>query len=567
MAEAVAGGGSAAALAGLSRLAPWRQVAVLVGLAASVALGVAAALWAQKPDYTLLYAATGAKDTAAMSSTLAAAGIPTRIDPSSGAILVPAGKLYTARMRLAAAGLPRGSQGAFEVFEKSQGFGVSQFVERARYQHALEEELSNTIAQLDNVQSARVHLAIPRASSFIGNRNRPSASVFVQIYPGRQLADGQANAIANLVAAAVPDLHADRVKVVDQLGQLLNAGQQPGGAGLDDQQLKYERQMDRDYIARIVDILSPLVGSGKVRAEVTASIDFSRLEQARERYNPDQPALRSERISEQGGSPTRAGGIPGALSNEPPAATSVPQQVTPAANATPGPAGQTKKKAARGPYSSTVTRNFELDRTISQMTKPPASLRRLSVAVVVDDARVPGPGGHMVSRPRSPEQLARFTELVKEAVGYDAERGDSVKVINAPFALVPEPPPAPPTPWWKRAWVWTAARDATGALVVLFLIFGVLRPVMRNLVTRGRAEPGSRALTVEAADRPGLPAGTRPEMSEDRLSLSSEGAAARLTHGGAPQPDAAEVDRVRELVVRDPKRVASVMKTWVQDDG
>lgn len=556
MAEAVVTGTTPGAFSGLSRLAPWRQVALLAGLAAAVALGVTVAMWSQRPGYALLYGSLGGKDSAAVATALRNAGIPMRVDQGNGAILVPADDVYDARMKLAAQGLPRSTDHGFEILDKQQSFGVSEFVERARYQHALEVELERTISDLDAVQSARVHLAIPRHSSFLRNRERPSASVLVQLYPGRQLEQGQANAIAHLVAAAIPDLEAARVRVVDQEGQLLTAPSKPGDGGADSQDLDYQRRVEQAYITRVQNILAPVVGADGVRAEVTADIDFSRVEQARETYNPDQPALRSERITkERNGAQSTAGGVPGALSNQPPAATSVPQQVKGGSGAT-GKSGS--QSQGGGSSSSSETRNYELDRVVSHVSNPGASLRRLSVAVVVDNVHTVGANGKLISRPRTPEEIARITALVKEAVGYNADRGDTVNVVNAPFTTPAPVEPEPPLPLWKRAWVWTLARQVGGVMAVLFIVFGLLRPIMRNLVARDAAEREQR-LALEGAGASGTGADD-DEVGEDRVTLSPHRPAGQaLPHHGA--------DTVRGMVAQDPKRVANVVRDWVTQDG
>ncbi len=548
MAEAVLHNeGRPTALAGLSQLAPWRQVFVLIALAGSIALGVSVAMWSRTPNYALLYGSIAGQDTGELVSALEQAGIPLRIDEQSGALLVPSEKVHEARLKLAAQGLPRSTDRGFEVLQGEQGFGTSQFIERARYQRALEIELGRTISSLNNVQSARVHLAVPRETAFLRNRQPPSASVLVQLYPGRALEDGQANAIAHLVAAAIPNLEPNEVRVVNERGRLLTRPRDETQGDYSTEQLDYTRRLEQAYVSRIQNILAPVLGADALRAEVTAGIDFTRVEQSRESFDPDLPALRSERVLEEAGSASTGLGVPGALSNQPPGAGTAPE----VANA--GNGATTDAGASGGSTRRSATRNYELDRVISHTRQPGAVLRRLSVAVVVDDARTLASDGTVVTRARTPEELDRLTALVREAVGYDATRGDTVNVINAAFALPPAPEALPEKPIWEQPWVWTLARQVGGGLLVLVLGFGVLRPLMRNLVARDAAEREAAA----AVERARLTAEATGESGDENTPGGG-----RRALGHAERDDA---ETIRRLVQQDPKRVANVVKTWVAD--
>ncbi len=542
----------AEAVQGFVRLPAVRQLGLMVGLAASVALGVAVVLWSQEPNYSLLYGNLTDKDAGNVLEALQKAQIPYQVEQATGAVLVPSSKVHDARLKLAELGLPKGGGVGFELLEKDQGFGTSQFLEAARYQHALEGELARTIGALGGVQDARVHLAIPKESVFVRDREHPTASVLINLYPGRALENESVAAIVHLVASSVPHLSPNDVTVVDQQGRLLTSRRSTREMALTDDQFDYTRRIEADYTKRIEDILTPLVGLGGVRAQVTADLDFTMSEQTQERFNPDLPALRSEQTSEEhstGGS--TPAGVPGALTNQPPGAGTTAVPVTPIAGSAPG----TSESAQN--TSRQATRNYELDKTINHTQLPTGTIRHLSIAVVIDDRQTEGEDGAVQRKPLTPEELTRITALVKEAVGFDARRGDSVNVINASFQVPPEPEPLPNPPLWERPWVWDLLKQLMGAMGVVLLVFGVLRPVLRSLAEKGSAP----ALAAEgpSAARPGVARG----VAEDRLSLSGAQPAQLAGPSGYEQG----IQLAKTMVAQDPKRVAQVVKNWVGKDG
>ena len=540
----------ATALQGLMRLPVFKQLGLMIGLAASVAAGVGIVLWSQTPSYSLLYANLSARDATEVVEVLRKADLPFRLDETTGALLVPSGKVHDARLKLAAEGLPRSTELGFEILEKDQGFGTSQFIERARYQRALEVELARSISKLNSVQSARVHLAIPKQSVFVRNRKKPSASVLLHLYAGRTLEEEQVAAVSHLVAASVPNLEPTGVKVVDQTGRMLSEPDQSDDAVLTGKQFDYTRRLEASYIKRIEDILAPIVGHDGVKAQVAAEVDFTRTEQTQESFEPDPKALRSEQIMVEPGSSTAAMGIPGALSNQPPVEGQAPEEL-PEGQA---PGAQVGAPAASQSTRRKATRNFELDRTVSHTIKPAAQIQRLSVAVVVDDHRLAAKGGGVVRKSLTPEELDRITGLVKEAVGYSAERGDSVNVINVPFTepLPAEPLPEPPI--WEQAWLWDLLKQALGIAAVLVLVFAVLRPAMRRLTNH---ELTARRLTVSG--------GAAGDLAGDRFRLTGvQGGLPQLPPGmGANE----QATTVRSMVTEDPKRVAQVVRNWMSDDA
>ncbi|RZI82426.1 MAG: flagellar basal body M-ring protein FliF, partial [Pseudomonas sp.] len=485
-------------LENISRMPALRQVGLLVGLAASVAIGFAVVLWSQQPDYRPLYGSLAGMDTKQVMEVLGAADIPYNVEPNSGALLVKADDLSRARLKLAAAGVaPSDGNVGFEMLDKEQGLGTSQFMEATRYRRSLEGELARTVSSLNNVKAARVHLAIPKSSVFVRDERKPSASVLVELYPGRALEPGQVMAIVNLVATSVPELDKTQVTVVDQKGNLLSDQLQDSSLTMAGKQFDYSRRMEGMLTQRVHNILQPVLGNDRYKAEVSADVDFSAVESTSEQFNPDQPALRSEQsVDEQRTSSQGPQGVPGALSNQPPAAAAAPQNAT--AAATPAGAiqpGQPLLDAngaqimdpATGqpmlaPYPADKrkqsTKNFELDRSISHTRQQQGRLSRLSVAVVVDDqAKLDAATGETTRAPWGAEDLARFTRLVQDAVGFDASRGDSVTVINVPFAADRSLEIAD-IPFYSQPWFWDIMKQMMGVLFILVLVFGVLRPVL-----------------------------------------------------------------------------------------
>lgn len=540
------------AITGFSGLPALRQVGLMVGLAASVALGVAVVLWSQSPNYSLLYGNLSDKDASQVMDALQKAGIPYELDRATGAVMVPGSEVHRARLKLASDGLPKSSGSGFDLLESDQGFGTSQFIENARYQRALEGEIGRTIATLRNVKSARVHLALPKRSVFIRKQEQPSASVTVDIYGGRILEQEQVASIVHLVASSVPHLTPENVTVVDQTGQLLTRAGNSREIGMTSDQFNYNRQLEKSYVKRIEDLLSPLAGRSGVRAQVAAELDFTVTEKTRESFNPDLPALRSEQTSEDasaGG--LGAVGVPGTLSNQPPGGA-VAAQVPPEAGAgQPGETAQTKNTSRR------TVRNYELDKTISHTRLATGTVRRLSIAVVLDNKQVAGKKGKVTSEPWSEQELEKFTTLVKEAVGFNAQRGDSVQVVNAAFQPPPKIEPVPEPPLWEQPWLWTVLKQVFGGIGVLLLIFGVIKPVMRGLAEKG----------VEFANATPQLAVAGGNIGEDQVTLSQGDG-----HASLPAPDQQrgyddQVAAAKGLAQNDPKRVAQVMKNWVSDDG
>jgi flagellar M-ring protein FliF len=544
-----------------------KPLLLLVGIAMAVAAGVTVVLWSRGPTYSMLYANLGTQDQAQITQALDAAQIPYRMAPGSNAIEVPAERLNDARLKLAGQGLPEGG-GGFAMLDKDPGFGVSQFMENARYQHALEAELARTIAALRPVEGARVHLAVPRQSAFVRDHKGASASVFLQLKQGRRLEQEQIQAIVNLVASSIPDLEANQVTVIDQQGRLLSSPEGHDQFAIREQQYDLIHRLEDDYAQRIEALLLPLVGPGRVRAQVVAQMDMAVTEEAHEQYKPDSQIVRSEQTSE---SITKDGsgsqGVPGALSNQPPAAgvAQPPASAAPAA-AKPAGASGTAGAAATSAVAGTTgvgvtdntskqsTKNYEIDRTLAYTRQPAGRLRRVTVAVLIDNMRTVGKDGKPKETPLSKEQLDHVNQLVKDAVGYDEARGDSVNVVNASFTQEAAAPASDgelesPKIWESPVFL-EVAKIVGGLVVLLVLVLSVLRPLIKNLIG-----PTAHQMSVAVLPRAG--SGKEP-IAPPALPGAAQAAAA-VSHEQ-------QVMQARTLVNQDPKRVAQVVRGWVARD-
>jgi flagellar M-ring protein FliF len=538
---------------GLADAAPIiKQVGLLAGVAAAVAAAIWLVIWSQGQNYTVLYGQLSERESGQVMDALTAAGIEYKLSPS-GAVSVPESKVQEARIRLASQGLPQSDAMGIEMIQKDSALGTSSMMETARYQSVLETELARTIIKVQGVQNARVHLAMPKPSVFLRDSHRATASVMLQLYPGRLLDPGQVSAIVHLVASSVPELGPNDVTVVDQAGSLLSSPDDNSEAAISNRQLEYTHKLEESYRHRIVELLEPLVGAGRVRATVTADVDFTVQEETRENYDPQKTAVRSEQTSNE---TRKAGdgveGIPGALSNQPPGTSGAP--VIAGATPTPGSPGQAAAPgqataASSGPTSSAQrsTRNFEVDRTLAYIKEPVGSLKRLSVGVVIDDWQKTGEDGKVTTTPMTEADIKRFTQLVRESIGLKDDRGDQINVMNQAFKSNGPMGPIDGPPLWQNPMVGSIAKQLVGAGLVLLVAFLILRPLMKSLTRGNKATRGSL---------------DGDEVGADRVSLSAAANPIKLSPSFEQQIAAA-----RTLVGQDPKRAAQVVKDWVAADG
>lgn len=505
-----------------------QQLGLLLGLAASIAVALWVVLWSREPIYRPLFSDLSPADSAQVADVLQANGFKYKMDKNTGAIMISSSDIYNARMKLAAEGVPKGSGNGYEMFANANSFNTSQFMENARYRHALETELSRTITNFNTVKMARVHLAIPKESAFIGNKRKPKASVFIEVYAGQVLAKNTIASITNLVASSVANLSSSDVTVVDQNGQLLNEGSGTGMMSMTDKFFDYQQQLESAYATKIQDILEPILGLGRIKAKVSADIDFTSSEQTREVYNPDLPALRSEQtMSEQKSLGQSVGGVVGATANQPSRPGTLQTQTATATDEVRDVGGDRRRQS---------TKNYELDKTISHTQQRPGRIERLTVAVLLDDKHnYDEKAGKVITTPLTDDELLKIKRLVADSIGLDAKRGDSLNVINVAFNT-PEPiEPLPALAFYEQDWFWPVVKQSLAGLFVVFIVFGILKPAFKALAM---ADKRLVAFTKQAQD----------EKQKELAVLDS--------------PEA-RINAAKQFAERNPKGVAEVLKTWV----
>ncbi|CAJ0772983.1 MAG: flagellar basal-body MS-ring/collar protein FliF [Ralstonia sp.] len=578
------GAGALGALGPLGRLSP--RLLLMIGGAALVAVIAAAMLWSRAPDYRVLYSNVSDSDGGAIIAALQQMNVPYRFAEGGTAIMVPETSVHEARLKLASQGLPKGGQAGFELME-NQKFGTSQFAEQVNYQRALEGELARTIQAMQEVQSARVHLAMTKPSVFVREQAKPSASVLLKLYPGRMLDRSQVQAIGHLVSSSVPNLPLANVTVVDQSGRLLSSSFQDTASGLDPTQLSYVRDVEQGYIKRIEAILGPVVGEDNVRAQVTADVDLDNTEQMAETYRPNQDpanaAVRSTHTAEATQNKADAqGGVPGALSNQPPTAPRMlPTAPAPASASQPaatGPNGQPQQAAAANTSGSTTsgnssstrdtTTNYEVDKTVRRTRAAVGTVRRLSVAVVVNYR-----GDGKTWKPLSEAEMANLNALVKDAVGFDAKRGDSVNVVNSQFSGT-LPMAKDDLPLWKQPemiqYAIQAAKYLALAIGFLILVFAVIRPAIRSMGKK--AEAATPTFVGREGEDPNAPiiTGAAASAGPELEGPGAAGADSEDLPDALPQLKNNDFEKkletMRRVAQSNPRAVAAVIKQWVSNE-
>ena len=527
-----------------------RNIALGVGAAIVVAVMVAVWMWSQQPEYRVLFSNYTDRDGGAITASLDQMAIKYKFSDGGTAILVPANQVHDVRLKLAAQGLPKGGNVGFELME-NQKLGVSQFLEQVNYQRSLEGELARSIQSLAAVSAARVHLALPKPQVFVRDQQKPTASVLLNLQTGRTIDAAQVSAIVHLVASSVAELPPSNVTVVDQAGNLLSDTSKSAGAkSLDPNQLKYVAQLQQSIVKQVESLIVPLVGQGNVRAEATADVDFAQVDTAAEMYKPNSPpaasAIRSQQSSEAGAPGSTASGVPGALSNQPPGVATAP--IT--AGATPPPPA-----AGAGPSRKDTTTNYEVDKTIRYEQRPMGGVKRLSVGVVVNYRRiVDAKTGKVSIKALTAAEVAQINDLVKEAMGFSKERGDTLNVTNAPFDGV-DKPVAPPEAlvWWRDPEIQEMARQygkyLLAGIVLLFLYYRLLRPMMRPVLRRFDQ-------ITELPPAPPKPTAEAVEEEAERIVHEAE-----VTQQVSGYRE--NLNMAKKLASDDPRVVANVVKAWV----
>lgn len=540
---------------GFNNLNLLRQIGLMVALAASVAIGFAVVLWTQEEDYRPLYSNLNQLDSSEVISILEQNAIQFKVDTTTSALLVAAKDIHNARLKLAEVGVPNNGSIGFELLDKEQPLGTSQFMEATRYRRGLEGELARTITSMNAVRSARVHLAIPKRSVFVRDAREPRASVFVELYPGRAISNAQVTAMTNLVASSITELSLKNVTIVDQKGNLLSKGEEDPKLVKAAQELEYTREVEKKIISRIQALLDPIIGSDRFRAEVAAQVDFNQVEQAEEMFNPDLPAIRSEQTVDEQRIGGGIGGIPGALTNQPPGNAQAPENAAPDGGGDGAQASNSRSQA---------TRNFELDRTMSYTKHQVGKVRRLSVAVVIDDRLVTDPAtGEQKYETWSDNELERLAILVRDAVGFSAARGDSVNLINTPFLSDGlDASEIPSINFWEEEWFASLIKPLVGLLIILIMVVGLLRPILKTLARTGaETRDDEEAQQLAALEAAGL--GSFDELSDEAVTLTG---GAALSLPGPEESYEQMLNTVKGLVAEDPGRVSQVIKRWINEE-
>ena len=521
------------------------KASAAIGLAALAAVVYALAINTSHGEFRVLYGNLSDKDGGAVVAQLSQMNVPYRVAPG-GAILVPSGQVPDLRLKMATAGLPKGSVSGYELMDTAR-FGQTQFQERLTFQRGLEGELTRSITSLAAVQNARVHLALPNQNGFFREQQKPSASVLLSLHPGRSLDRAQVAGIVHLVSSSVPELDPKAVSVLDQSGALLTGSAdavRPGG--LDAGQLQYLNQIETGYAKRIFELLEPIVGHDNLRATVAADVDFTQSEATSEEFKPNQGAeasisIRSQQTTEQSGSSgAMPSGVPGAASNQPPVAATAPL----VGASQPLQAAPLSGVGANGRREAVT--NYEVDKTVRVTRNATGTVKRLSAAVVVNNRSVVDPKGKTTQVALNDAELEKLTSLVRESIGYKQDRGDSVKVINAPFRIETIPN-GPEVPWWKAPdnveLLRSFAMPGALVLVALLVFFGLIRP-------------GLKAVTAPPVL---LPGGQLNAVADDATSLPMQAA--------LPAPRmVGQLESAKQLARQNPAAVAGILRGWVGTD-
>ncbi|MEN3111744.1 flagellar basal-body MS-ring/collar protein FliF [Uliginosibacterium paludis] len=544
--------------ANFARLSARQKMAGAAALALALSLLVGVWLWSQQPQYSVLFSGLDEKDGGAVVAALQQQNIPYKVENGGASILVLAGRANELRLTLAAQGLPRGGSVGFELLEQ-QKLGMSQFHEQVNYQRALEGELARTIQSISAVSAARVHLAIPKQTAFLRNEQKATASVVLNLRPGRTLSDEQIAGMVHLIASSVPGLEADQVSVIDQNGNLLARERKQDGFSLDDTQLKYVRNVETSYISRIQQILEPVLGKDNFRAQVMADVDFDAAEQTSETYKPNpapDTAIRSQQTAENINQSPNPAGVPGALTNQPPVPATAPitnPQVPPQT---------TQSSPVLTNTSRTATTNYEVDKTVQHIRRATGQVKRLSVAVVINNRVEKDNKGNPKSVALTEPEVRKINDLVKEAVGYNERRGDTINVTNTTFTEIAKQELAA-LPFYQDpdmiALAKEMARWLAPLLVALIVYFKVIKPLIRSVVPEPvkPEEAGDEAAGAESEEDGAAAAGEQvegfdPDIPPEVLELEL----AKMSYEK-------KLARAREVAAKDPKMVAQLIKEWM----
>jgi len=528
-----------------------RQVTLIMALAICLAIAVFVIMWANQPEYRYLTKLPTDQLIKTMDF-LDANGVDDYIQENN-TISVPADRYQDIKLMLAREGLTDEPNDREEIIMQDMGFGVSQRLERERLKHSREQQLARTIQELQTVSRAKVLLAIPRENVFAKREKSPSATVVVTLRKGRLLSEEEVDSIVDIVASAVQSLTPNRVTVTDQNGRLLNSGSQNSISSRSRKEFEIEQKREQEYMDKIDTIMIPVIGLGNYTAQVDVTMDFTNSEETQRRYNPDLPALRSEMKVEETSIGGVLGGIPGALTNQPPLDSNIPENAT----------GTNSQRSTPSRKHSESTKNFELDESISYTKQQSGVIRRISVSVALDYLNSKNANGDAVQTPRSVEELANIRRLLQGSIGFDLQRGDALEVVTLPFSRM-EVEVEETVPFYQEAWFLKILKLSLGAVVIIILILSVVRPMLKRLIYPDQKpeDYGDKSLDshVDLGDE-----------TMDMLSADFDAGAVGFAPDGSLQlPDLHRdediLKAVRALVANEPELSSQVVKSWLIED-
>ena len=527
-----------------------RQMALVVVLVICVAIAVFILIWAQEPDYRPL-AKMETEELIETLDYLDANQIDYQLQGNT--VYVRSDEFQSIRLGMTRQGLVRADDAGTDIIMQDMGFGVSQRVEMERLKHAREQQIAATIQDIDSIQKARVLLAMPKENVFARREKKASATVVLTAKRGKVIAGEEVDAVIDIVASAVQMMEPSNVTVTDSNGRLLNSGSQDSMSARARKEYEVERQREEKYLEKIDSILIPVLGIGNYTAQADVTMDFTAMEQTQRTYNPDLPAVRSEMSIESSSVGSIAGGIPGALSNQPPLDSTIPENAV---------AGDGQALPVPGRNNRETQKNYELDTTISHTKKQTGVVRRLSVSVAVDHDRVVGEDGSVTTSPKSQEQLLNIRRLLQGGIGFDVARGDSLEVVSVPFTRMDEEG-IEELPFWERPEMLPIIKLVVGGLIIIVLILFVIRPMLRRLIN-----------PEETKDAEDFDADEGLDLGDDTISMLSEefdeGQVGFAADGSLMLPDLHKdedvLKAVRALVANEPELSAQVVKGWLMQD-
>lgn len=527
-----------------------RQVVLIVALTICIAIAILIILWAREPDMRPL-GTFASNELVQYLDHLDGQKVEYQLDGNT--IMVRGDEYQNIKLGLTRAGLQKETNSGEEILMQDTGFGVSQRLEMERLKHSREQQLARTIEEFQSIARARVLLAVPKENIFARVEKKPSATVMITAKGGKSIKDSEVDAIVDLVASAVQGLEPSKVTVTDQNGRLLNSGSQDAASARSRREYEIEVKREEEYRQKIDSILIPVLGIDNYTAQVDLAMDFTSTEQTQKRYNPDLPAVRSEMTSEENSVGGGSVGIPGALSNQPPVDSNIPEQ-----------AGAGSSPVVPGRNSKEVTRNYELDTTISHSTSQSGVIRRISVSVAVDYKLGEAKGEEAAKpEPRTQAELQNIRRLLQGGIGFDVQRGDTIEVVSVPFTRA-EAIAAKELPIYEQEWFMRVVKLGLAALVIIVLILAVVKPMLKRLIypedTTESYDEMSMSRGVDLGDE-------TIDMLNKEFDAKSVGFAADGTlmlpdlHG-----DEDLLKAVRALVANEPELSSLVVKNWLSED-